>query len=263
MAGEARSRARCRLPSSCPSTPTPSAAGPTICPQPIPDDAVEHALESIRDLKALDPAVGSGHFLVVLFELLVALYREEANHRGEEGQERWSTRAIVESIVDNNLHGIDLDPRAVQIAAAAIWLKAKQTCPEAEPSRLNLVASNLRLVSLADNDPPSSSFAAKSSVRPASRLQLTDMIVHALKGADHLGSLLKIDAAVDEAIRKHEAAFGRVADRVQGRLFGETPPSQRRLTLDRDAARANVLERLESFLAGHSSGDDLGLRMRR
>ena len=34
-------------------------------PQPIPDDAVEHALDSIRDLKALDPAVGSGHFLVV------------------------------------------------------------------------------------------------------------------------------------------------------------------------------------------------------
>ena len=39
-------------------------------PQAILDDAVEHALESIRDLKALDPAVGSGHFLVVLFDLL-------------------------------------------------------------------------------------------------------------------------------------------------------------------------------------------------
>ena len=66
-------------------------------------------------------------------------------HRGEAGQERWSTRAIVESILENNLHGIDLDPRAVQIAAAALWLKAKQTCSEAEPARMNLVASNLRL----------------------------------------------------------------------------------------------------------------------
>ena len=49
---------------------------------------------------------------------------------------------------------------------------------------------------------------------------------------------------------------------VQGRLFGEAPPSQQLLTLDRDAARANVLERLEGFLAEHSSGDDLGLRFR-
>ncbi len=231
-------------------------------PQPIPDDAVEHALESIRDLKALDPAVGSGHFLVVLFDLLLALYREEAKHRGEAGQERWSTRAIVESILENNLHGIDLDPRAVQIAAAAIWLKAKQTCPEAEPERLNLVASNLRLASLADDDPALVELRREVERETGIPSQLTDTIVHALKGADHLGSLLKIDAAVDEAIRKHEAAFGRVTEAVQGRLFGETPPAQQRLTLDRDAARANVLERLEGFLAGHSSGDDLGLRLR-
>jgi hypothetical protein len=231
-------------------------------PQPIPDDAVEHALESIRDVKALDPAVGSGHFLVVLFGLLLALYREEAKHRGEEVEERWSTRAMVENILENNLHGIDLDSRAIQIAAAAIWLKAKQTCPEAEPARLNLVASNLRLASLPDDDPALVELRREVESETGIPSQLTDTIVHALKGADHLGSLLKIDAAVDEAIRKHDAAFGRVEQAVQGRLFGGAPPAQQRLTLDRDAARANVLERLEGFLAGHSSGDDLGLRLR-
>lgn len=42
-------------------------------PQPIPEDAVEHASESVRDLKILDPAVGPGHFLVVAFDLLFAL----------------------------------------------------------------------------------------------------------------------------------------------------------------------------------------------
>ena len=62
-------------------------------PQPIPDDAVEHAPESVRDLKILDPAVGSGHFLVVAFDLLVALYQEEARHRGEVGRRNdWSGR---------------------------------------------------------------------------------------------------------------------------------------------------------------------------
>ena len=113
-------------------------------PQPIPDDAVEHARDSVRDLKILDPAVGSGHFLVVAFDLLVALYREESRHRGEQDdQEKWSDRAIVERILEHNLHGIDLDPRAVQIAAAALWLKAQQTCPRrpaqtTQPGRLEL-----------------------------------------------------------------------------------------------------------------------------
>ncbi len=106
-------------------------------PQPIPDETPStQAPESVRDLKLLDPAVGSGHFLVVAFDLLVALYREEARHRGREpATERWSDRAIVERILEHNLHGIDLDPRAVQIAAAALWLKARQRRPRrASPS---------------------------------------------------------------------------------------------------------------------------------
>jgi hypothetical protein len=97
--------------------------------QPIPADAPRLAPESIRTLKLIDPAVGSGHFLVVAFDLLVALYREEAEHRGEVGQPQWSDQAIVESILANNLHGVDLDPRAVQIAAAALMLTAQRVSP--------------------------------------------------------------------------------------------------------------------------------------
>jgi hypothetical protein len=46
-------------------------------PQPTPDDAMTQAPASVRDLTILDPAVGSGHFLVVAMDLLVALYLEE------------------------------------------------------------------------------------------------------------------------------------------------------------------------------------------
>jgi hypothetical protein len=102
-------------------------------PQEIPDDAVTQAPESLRDLKLLDPACGSGHFLVVALDLLVPLYREEARHRGIAEAPEWSDAAIVGHILASNLYGIDLDPRAVQIAAAALWLKARQLCPR--PSR--------------------------------------------------------------------------------------------------------------------------------
>jgi hypothetical protein len=229
-------------------------------PQPIPDDAVEHAPETVRELKILDPAVGSGHFLVVAFDLLFALYREEARHRGEEGDERWSDRAIVERILEHNLHGIDLDPRAVQIAAAALWLKAQQTCLDAQPKRLNLVASQLRLASLPDDDPALVELRREVERDTGIPAALTDTLVDALQGADHLGSLLRVDEAVEDALRQHEAALGAAAP-DQGDLFGGFG-ERKRAPIARDAAKAGLVDRLERFLAKHGAQDDLGLRLR-
>ena len=171
-------------------------------PQPIPADAVAHAPASVRNLKLLDPAVGSAHFLVVAFDLLVALYREEARHRGEAGQPEWSDRAIVEHILAHNLHGIDIDPRAVQIAAAALWLKAQQVAPGARPEQLNLVASNLRLARLPDDDPALIELRRVVEQETGIPAKLTDAIVHALRGADYLGSLLKVSSVVEKAIER-------------------------------------------------------------
>lgn len=243
-------------------------------PQPIPDNAVEQVPASVRDWKILDPAVGSGHFLVVAMDLLVALYREEARHRaadegrqGGEGREgsagdaaRWQDKQIVEHVLAHNLHGIDLDPRAVQIAAAALWLKAQQIAPGAHPERLNLVASNLRLSSLPDDDPALAELRREVERETGIPGALTDTIVHALRGADHLGSLLKIDRAVEEALAAHEQDLGRQQP-DQGDLF-EGFAERAREPVNREEAKASLLDRLESFLHRHSSGDDLGLRLR-
>lgn len=230
-------------------------------PQPIPDDAVDKAPDSVRDLKVMDPAVGSGHFLVVALDLLVALYREEARQRGEAGAERWSDRAIVERILSHNLHGIDLDPRAVQIAAAALWLKARQVAPDARPERLNLVASNLRLASLPEGDPALVELRREVERETGIPGALTDTLVHALRGADHLGSLLKVDKAVDEALAQHEAVLGRALGE-QGGLFTGFKAQRERVTIGRAEAKATLLDRLEGFLAKHTGGEDLGLRLR-
>jgi hypothetical protein len=230
-------------------------------PQPIPADAVEKAAESVRELRIIDPAVGSGHFLVVAFDLLVALYREEARHLGEVGQPKWTDKAICERILEHNLSGIDLDPRAVQIAAAALWLKARQTCPDAHPKRLNLVAAALKLGSLPDDDPALVELRREVARETGIPGELTDTLIHALKGADHLGSLLKVDAAVDAAISKHEAALSKAGEPVQASLFGPAPAA-RRVAIGAEEAKATVLERIEGFLARHTRGDDLGLRLR-
>ncbi|WP_199341913.1 BREX-6 system adenine-specific DNA-methyltransferase PglX [Nostoc punctiforme] len=221
--------------------------------QPLTDAAVTHAAKSIREVKILDPACGSGHFLVIAFGLLFALYQEEAQHRGES----WSDREIVESILENNLYGIDIDPRAVQIAAAALVLKARSLSPQVEVKRLNLVASNLQLSALAENDPARVELREEVKLATGIPEQLTDKIVEALKGADYLGSLLKVDAEVDQAINQYEQE---ISIPLQLDIFQSAVAEKP--AFDSVEAKKSLLEKLESFLNRCTSGDDLGLRLR-
>lgn len=230
-------------------------------PQPIPQDAIDHAPASVWDLKILDPAVGSGHFLIVAFDLLFALYQEEQQHHPAV---EWTDRDIVERILEHNLHGIDLDPRAVQIAAAALWLKTQLTCRAARPKRLNLVASNLRLASLPDNDPALVELRQAVERESGIPATLTNSIVQALAGADHLGSLLKVDAAIDTAIAEFERSLGWEAwgDRVkQLNLFPDGRIEQQPFRFSRERVAVGVVAALERFLSQHTSAQELGLRL--
>ena len=232
--------------------------------QEIPDEAVELAPTSVREWKILDPALGSGHFLVVALGLLLALFQEEARHRGLQDAPEWSDRAVVEHLLAHSLHGIDIDPRAVQIAAASLWLKGKALCPEIEPERLNLVAPNLRLADLPDDDPALVELRSDIEAETGIAGEFTSQILQALQGADHLGSLLKIDQAVDAAIEQQERRLKTLrtkALQVQADLFGGAPPLQAEMDFSSDEARADLQELLEQFLTRHSSANDLGLRL--
>jgi Eco57I restriction-modification methylase len=222
-------------------------------PQPLTDAAVEFAPVSLREVKLLDPACGSGHFLVIAVGLLFALYQEEARHRGEE----WSEREIVESILENNLYGIDIDPRAVQIAAAALYLKGKSFCKAASPKVLNLVASNLQVAALPEDDPVLVELRHEILEATGIPEDLTNRIVQALKGADQWGSLLKVDKAVDLALRDYERT---IVPAVQKDLFNATVAVQPQFNFEQ--AKVSVLEKLEQFLERCTRGDDLGLRLR-
>jgi len=232
--------------------------------QEIPDEAVELAPSSVREWKILDPAVGSGHFLVVALGLLLALFQEEARHRGLQNAPEWSDQEIVEHLLAHTLHGIDIDPRAVQIAAASLWLKGKALCPEIEPEQLNLVAPNLRLADLPDDDPALVELRSDIEAETGIAGEFTSQILQALRGADHLGSLLKIDQAVDAAIEQQERrlkALQAKAQQVQADLFGGAPPVQAEMDFSATEARTDLQELLEKFLFRHTSASDLGLRL--
>lgn len=207
-------------------------------PQPLPDEAVAAAPETLRDLKLLDPACGSGHFLVIAFDLLAALYEEEARHRGES----WSAGQIAQWIVERNLHGIDIDGRAIQLSAAALWLKAKLYAPAVELSRMNLVAPTFRLGALPKDD-PSLMQLCDELARFVVPKEVTLKLVEALSGVDHLGTLLRVDEAVTQLLAGEE--------RRDEPLLNHTARKQ----------RMQVLDRLAEFLDEHAAEADLGLRL--
>jgi hypothetical protein len=96
-----------------------------------------------RDLKVLDPACGSGHFLLYAFDLLIEIYLEawgdesspDSGATGKTLREDFPTLGALHSaipglILRHNLHGIDIDPRCAQIAALALWMRAQRAFTE-------------------------------------------------------------------------------------------------------------------------------------
>ena len=71
--------------------------------------------ESLAELKTLDPCCGSGHFLVSLFLMLVPMRMQ---------LEGLSAPAAVDAVLCENIHGLELDARCVELAAFALALTA-------------------------------------------------------------------------------------------------------------------------------------------
>ncbi len=82
------------------------------------DGKIKNVNEKItpQELTVFDPCVGSGHFLVYAFEVLMKIYKEYG----------FSERDAAVEIVNNNLYGLDIDGRAVQLACFAVMMKARR-----------------------------------------------------------------------------------------------------------------------------------------
>lgn len=76
----------------------------------------ERASLTPEQITTIDPCMGSGHILVYAFDVLMQIY-ESAGY----GQ-----RDAAESILENNLYGLDIDDRAFQLAYFAVMMKARQ-----------------------------------------------------------------------------------------------------------------------------------------
>lgn len=78
--------------------------------------------KKLEEIKLIDPACGSGNFLIYAFSLFYDLYLNQI----DQYEADYSRRDIPKLIVENNLYGVDLDERAVQLTQIALFIKAMQ-----------------------------------------------------------------------------------------------------------------------------------------
>ncbi|MGD0582305.1 MAG: BREX-1 system adenine-specific DNA-methyltransferase PglX [Bacteroidales bacterium] len=95
----------------------------------------------ITEIKLIDPATGSGNFLLYGFDLFYDLYIDQIENYGAD----YNENKIQELIIEHNLYGVDLDDRAVQLAQLGLYIKAKRKKRTTKIDHFNVVSSDFFL----------------------------------------------------------------------------------------------------------------------
>lgn len=172
------------------------------------------ALKDPRDLKILDPACGSGHFLLYCFDLLERIYAEAwqecpevfSDLRGDIDEAEF-LRRVPGMILRHNLHGIDIDLRATQIASLALWLRAQKTYQALglrREERPKITRANIVCAEPMPGEPELLEEFCQG-LQPPLIGQLVKTIFEKMKLAGEAGSLLKIEQELEEAIQAAKA----------------------------------------------------------
>jgi hypothetical protein len=219
-----------------------------------------------RTIRALDPASGSGHFLLYGYDLFEVIYAEayEDPDLGLALRKDYPTveeyrRAIPGLILKHNLHGIEIDRRAAQIAGLALWLRAQRTFQQL--GLRTALRPRIDRVNLVIAEPmPSETDLLQEFVGSLSNLAVRDLVQtmwQAMEHVDEIGSLLKIEKTLEQEIKKAEREWQDGVHFEQITLFepAEAKPRQTKMDLAfisdeafwKDQIRTQALDALKSL----------------
>lgn len=87
-------------------------------------EALETYWDRLRDIRCVDPACGSGAFLIALFRALLSEFKATLDARYDARLERTRVEDadIAAMILANNIYGVDINPLSVEIAQLSLWL---------------------------------------------------------------------------------------------------------------------------------------------
>lgn len=156
-----------------------------------PTRQVKHP-KDLREMRLLDPACGSGNFLIYAFSLFYDLYIDQMENYGKD----YSRRDIPKIIVENNLYGMDLDERAAQISQIALFIKARVLGGHRShwPEYTNVVSTHFFLPEYAKIK---DTFEILGSWSPK-QIESVEKIWTDLCSAHKFGSLVRVEERLNE-----------------------------------------------------------------
>lgn len=159
----------------------------------IPDHQVRHP-KDLRQMRLLDPACGSGNFLIYAFSLFYDLYVDQM----ENYERDYSRRDIPKMIVENNLFGVDLDERAAQISQIALFIKARELGGHRShwPAYTNVVSTHFFLDYY---EKVKGTFETIDNLDESKR-NIMRMIWDDLSNAYKFGSLVRVDETLNKIL---------------------------------------------------------------
>lgn len=150
----------------------------------------------LHEVRTIDPACGSGNFLLYAFDFYYALYLDQIENYGADYDEK----DIPKLIIENNLHGIDLDDRAIQLAQLGLFIKAKK-------KRRTVGELNFRVVSsdfyLPEYNEVRHIFEQGTGIE-RNQQELIEKIWNDLQYAYKFGSLVHIDEQLNKQLHAIE-----------------------------------------------------------
>jgi hypothetical protein len=173
-------------------TPADAPSVPELCTYLIPDEDPGDAPEfdHPRELRVIDPACGSGHFLLYAFDILERIWWEETDLNHAE---------IPAKVLEHNLYGVDIDLRSCQLSAFNLYLKAR-TRTEAEDGQfempnVGIVCADARVAEVEEaTDVLDEITGEGSDLREA-----LDDVIETFQHTEALGSLLDVSGTLEEA----------------------------------------------------------------
>jgi Eco57I restriction-modification methylase len=203
-----------------------------------PDEDGVEGKKDPRDIRIIDPACGSGHFLLYCFVLLLLIYEEAwADEAAPKSAATGSSlrhdypsleelrKAAPQLILQHNLHGVDIDPRCAQIAQLALWMRAQRAFKDAGVQRADrpkIRRANIVIAEPMPGDPKLvDEFAA--TLRPAIMGNLFKEIVSEMRLAGEMGPLLPIERKLAISIDRARVAFMEQQKHGEGFLPGLAP----------------------------------------
>jgi len=197
------------------------------------EEFAPRAKKDPRDLRVLDPACGSGHFLLCAFDLLLPIYEEayadpaspksEATHKtlAEDYPSLDALQKEVPRLVlAYNLYGVDIDPRCAQIAQLALWMRAQKAYRDfgiGRGERAQIRRSNIVVAEpLVADDQIAKEFVTKLGDAELGRVFAS--LVDSLSLAGDLGLLLRVEQLVKTPSRKQGDLFAPPEERIRAAL---------------------------------------------